>query len=136
MLLLGGSPNLNNNRKISQYLPHNATCLTQQNLHANYWVGLCEEGRKTPPPRGTTISKRGQKVLCGLPCHLFLILMGHPCHCLQEAFQILLHTSHIASPSWWKVSKEQRVQLYRKTPRASATEMPSSFFSPASQTVI
>lgn len=69
---------------------------------------------------------REQKVLCH-GRHFFLILMGHPCHCLKAAFQILLHTSCIPSPSWWTGIQRIKSPAGKKT-RGSATEMPSSFF--------
>lgn len=64
-------------------------CLTQQDLHASYWVVLCEERTPTPqeeqpfPSQGKTSS---------LTSRALLTLMGHPRHCLQGASQILPHT--------------------------------------------
>lgn len=74
-------------------------CLTQQNLHASYWVVLCEA--RTPPlPRGTIISEWGQKALSHLPCtsHSDGTPLALPPRTSPNSSA---HRNCIASPSWW-----------------------------------
>lgn len=74
-------------------------CLTQQDLHASYWVVLCEE-RTPTPPRGATISESGQNVLSHLPCTSYSDGTA-PALPPRSFPNSSTHRSCIASPSWW-----------------------------------
>lgn len=97
--LLGISPNLNNNRKIAEHIPHKATLFnTAKSACQIYWVVLCEA--RTLPPRGAIISESGQEVLSHLLCASHSD--GTPLALPPRSFpNSSAQRSCIASPSWW-----------------------------------